>query len=37
MKKLFIILYLLTNIFVLGACGDVERPTTTCTESRSGI
>lgn len=24
MKKLFIILYLLTNIFVLGACGDVE-------------
>ena len=24
MKKLFIILYMLTNIFVLGACGDVE-------------
>ena len=24
MKKLFIILYLLTNIFLLGACGDVE-------------
>ena len=24
MKKLFIILYLLTNIFELGACGDVE-------------
>lgn len=24
MKKLFIVLYLLANIFVLGACGDVE-------------
>lgn len=24
MKKLFILLYLLANIFVLGACGDVE-------------
>lgn len=28
MKKLFIILYLLTNIFVLGACGDVESEVT---------
>lgn len=24
MKKLFILLYLLTNIFIFGACGDVE-------------